>query len=90
MTEAKPTKIDAALLAAGWVPLRWAALKMGCSLSSVYRLVDAGKLEAQVSAGKKYVSIQSCTKYLGPDAAKALGLTPKGRPKTAEPAVADD
>lgn len=74
------TGIDEAMLSRGWITFRNAADKMLVSVSSIYRLVDDGKLEWQKAAGKKYVSIQSCLDYLGPDAAKALGLSPKSLP----------
>lgn len=71
------SKIEEAMAKNGWVTLRTAADKMGVSLSTVYRLADDETLKVMEAAGKRYVSVKSCLDYLGPEAARAMGLAPK-------------
>lgn len=78
------SKIEKAMLSREWITVRNAADQMGLSLSSIYRLIEDGTLVYQISGKKRFVSIASCLEYLGPEAAKAMGLAPKSMPPIEE------
>lgn len=67
----------------GYIPAVEAAARAGLSLGRVYELLNEGKLKGMnvppdSVKPRRYVLASSLVDYLGPDAAKALGLVKQG------------
>ena len=52
-----------------------AAKRLGVSVQTIYRWVQAGKVEGFQSAGHWYVRLPSLAAFVGPERAAALGVT---------------
>lgn len=73
------SKLDEAMLAKGWVRVSLAAEKTDLHITTIYRAIENGDLQMK-EVGRprmKYVSIKSVIKFIGEEAAQALGLMGK-------------
>lgn len=63
----------------GYITVAEAARRTGLSVYRIYELLDDGKLQGmnlgQPPRPRRYVSAASLVEYIGPEGAKALGLT---------------
>jgi len=73
-------KQSEAMATQGYMTAMEAAEKAGVNIATVYRWVEAEKIDG-LKAGKHwYVKVQSLIDHLGPELAKALGLVkPKAK-----------
>lgn len=72
-------KLNEAMKKRGMVPLVEAAERGGYTAQHLGRLVRGGEVEGEQVVRRWFVSLASLAKYVGPEAAKALGLAPKGK-----------
>lgn len=77
--EMKLTKQEEAMLAKGFASVRIVAEKMQVHFSTVYRLIEQNKVRGIKAGVKQYVEIKSVVEYLGPEAAKLLGMLPSAK-----------
>jgi len=75
MTEKKMTQQEQTLLEQGYVSARAASEMMQIHFATVYRLIEAGKIQAVKVGDKTFVSVQSIYDHLGVEGCKLLGLT---------------
>jgi len=59
----------------GYIPAMDAARRIGRHVTTIYELLKNDKLGGLKVGGSWYVQFGSLIDYLGPDAARALGLT---------------
>jgi hypothetical protein len=73
-------KTDDLMRKQGFIPTREAANKLGRNITTIYRWVDAGKVEGTEVASRRYVNLKSLAAFVGKDAAQLLGLGSEAPP----------
>jgi hypothetical protein len=64
------------LAAKGYVTASYVAEKLGRRLPSVYQMATAGKVESIRIGRAWYIKLTSLIEFVGPEAARLLGLAP--------------
>lgn len=67
-------KTDDLMRRQGFIPTREAANRLGRNITTIYRWVDAGKVEGTEVASRRYVNLKSLATFVGRDATQLLGL----------------
>ena len=62
----------------GWVTVSDAAKRIGRHVTTVYRLIETKQVQELRVGQSRYVRWVSLVQFLGPNAAKALGLVKSG------------
>jgi len=69
-----PGKMTETMRSRGYIPASEAAGRIGVTVYSLYRWIEAGKVEGERVGSHWYVKADSIAACLGPHAAELLGL----------------
>jgi hypothetical protein len=74
ITEDMLTPLEKHWLALGYVSVRVAAARIKRGTDAIYRAIRAKDLELKMDGSRRFVSMSSLIKWIGPEAAKTYGL----------------